>query len=285
RIYSVPDLAPLVDIFSPGYNINLPYDMKVGIGIRCSDDYGLKNGTFRYLFKDEGKKNLAMKKGAVEDTLYFIWDLSDLGLLPGDEVTYFVELTDNGGNITKSATYFIYFPTMEEIYQQVSKEEDMIQNELRDMQSEHREKIEEVARIQQKLMKERELSWAELEKLKEVITKEEKIIDKIEEWQVELERTIEKLNEGIVLDQKSIERLKEITKILQEIASEELKRALENFQLELEKKPEDIRKALENLKNAQEELAKALERALEILKRYRQEEKLRELAETAKELA
>ncbi|MGB3480033.1 MAG: hypothetical protein WBB67_12855, partial [bacterium] len=33
QLYTVPDLAPLVDIFSPGHNIHLPYDMKVSIGM------------------------------------------------------------------------------------------------------------------------------------------------------------------------------------------------------------------------------------------------------------
>jgi hypothetical protein len=285
QLYVVPDLAPLVDIFSPGHNIHLPYDMKVRIGIRCSDDYGLKNVTFHSLFKKEETITLAVKKGAVEDTLFHLWNLADVGLLPGDEVSYFAEVTDNAGNVTKSTTYHIYFPTIEEIYHQVSEEENMIQDGLKDMQSEHNERTEEVKRLQQKLMKERELSWVDMEKLKEVISQEEKILDKIEDWQQELEKTIEKLNEGIVLDQESIERLQQITKILQEIASEELKQALENFRSALEKKPEDIKRALENLTNVQEELAKALERTLEILKRYRQEEKLRELAETAQELA
>jgi hypothetical protein len=285
HMYTVPDLAPLVDIFSPGHNIQLPYDMKVNIGIRCSDDYGLKNALFHTLFKKEKIKTLPLEKGAVEDTLSFLWDLADMDLLPGDDISYFVEIADNAGNVTKSTTFHIYFPTVEEMYQQVSKEENMIHEGLKDVQSEHNEKIEEVKRLQQKLMKERELSWIDIEKLKEVITKEENILEKVEDWQQELEKTIEKLNDGIVLDQESIERLQQITAILEEIASEELKQALENFKAALEEKPEDIRRALENLTNAQEELAKALKRTLEILKRYRQEEKLRELAETAQKLA
>ncbi len=100
-----------------------------------------------------------------------------------------------------------------------------------------------------------------------------------------MKNTIEKLKSGIPLDQKSIEKLQEITKILQEIAPEELKRALENLKQAMNKNPEQIKQALEKLKDAQEELAKALERTLELLKRYQQEEKLKELSEQAKELA
>lgn len=284
-MYSIPDLPPLVDIFYPGYNINLPHDMQLDIGIRCSDDYGLKKGVFYYKFEEESKKILALEKGVIEDTIYFQWDISNLGLLPGDEISYFAEIIDNAGYKSRSKIYYVYFPTMEEIYEAISEKEDLIQKDLEDLQSKHTDEIEEIARIQQKIMKERKLLWADQEKLREVITKEKKILDKIDEWQAELERTIEKLNEGIVLDQESIERLQEIAKILQEIAPEELKEALENLQSVLNRKPQDIQKALENLKKNQEDIAKALERTLEILRRYRQEEKLKELAKMAKDLA
>ncbi len=284
-IYSIPDMPPLVDIFYPGYNINVPNNMQLDIGIRCSDDYGLKSGIFYYKFEEVNKKILALKKGAIEDTLYFQWDLSDLGMLPGDELSYFAEIKDNAGNINRSKTYYIYFPTMEEIYEEISEKEKFIERDLKDLQSEHTNEIEEVTRIQQKIMKERNLLWADQEKLREVITKEKEILDKIDDWQAEIERTIEKLEEGIFLDQESIERLQEIARILQEIAPDELKRALENLELALNKKPQDIEKALEDLKKNQQDLAKVLERTLELLRRYQQEEKLRELAETAKDLA
>ena len=284
-IYAVPDLTPLVDIFYPGYNINLPNDMEINIGIRCSDDYGLSKGKFYYKFKEENTKNLALKKGVIEDTIYFKWDLSDLGMLPGDEISYFAEITDNAGNINKSKTYYIYFPTMEEIYEEISKKENLVQKDLKDLQIEHSDELKEIERIHQKLMKERELVWADQEKLREAITKEKEILNKIDEWQTELERTIEKLNQGIILDQESIERLQEISKILQEIAPDELKEALENLQLALDKTPRDLQMALDKLKQSQKDLAKALERTLEILKRYQQEEKLKELAQMAKDLA
>ncbi len=284
-IYSIPDMPPLVDIFYPGYNVDLPNDMQLEIGIRCSDDYGLDKGTFYYTFEGESKKHLALERGTIEDTIYFRWDLSGMGMLPGDEISYYANIKDNAGNVSKSKTYHIYFPTMEEIYEEISKKEERIGEDLEDVQSVHAHEMEEVTRIQQKIMKERNVLWADEEKLRDAISKERDIIDKIDAWKEEIERTIEKLNEGVFLDQESIERLQEIAQILQEIAPEELKKALEDLELTLNKNPQDVERALENLKNNQQDLAKVLERTLELLKRYQQEERLRELAEMAKELA
>ena len=285
RIYAIPDLAPLVNIFYPGTNVNLPYDMKLDVGIRCSDDYGLSAGTFHFTFDKDTTTPVALKRGAFEDTVYFSWDLSDLGMLPGDEVSYYVTIRDNSGQVTQSSTYYVYFPTMEQMYEAINEKEEMLQTDIEDMHAEHGEHMEEVARIQEKLMKERELSWADQEKLSEAIREEEEILEQINQWKAELEETIEKLNEGIILDQKSIERLTEISRILEEIAPEELRQALENLRVAMEQRPGDMQRALEQMKQHQEELAKALERSLEILKRYEQEEKLRQIAEQAKALA
>lgn len=228
---------------------------------------------------------VALKSGAFEDTVYFTWDLSLLGMLPGDEVSYYVKISDNGGQVTKSSTYYVYFPTMEQMYEEVSEKETMLQADMENMATQHGEHIEEIARIQEKLMKERELSWADQEQLSEAINKEESILEKVSEWQTELKKTIEKLNEGMILDQESIQRLNEIARIMEEIAPDELRKALENLKLALEQRPRDISRTLEQVQKYQEELARSLERSLEILKRYEQEEKLRKIAEQAEELA
>ncbi|MGB9720286.1 MAG: hypothetical protein ACPL28_02240 [bacterium] len=284
-IYAIPDLAPLVEIFYPGYNINLPPDMKLPIGIKCSDDYELNRITFHYQLKKSEQISIKFKKGSIDDTIFYEWDLSDLKMLPGDRASYFVEVQDNAGQRSKSKTYYIYFPTMEQIYEEVKGKEDLVQADLKDLEQMHQEGMSEISKLEEKIKRDRELSWLDNEKLKQAINKEEQVLKKIDEWQVELKNTIEKLKSGILLDQKSFERLQEITKILQEIAPEELKRALENLKQAMNKSPEQIKQAMEKLKEAQDELARALERTLELLKRYQQEEKLKELSEKAKELA
>ncbi|UCD05198.1 MAG: hypothetical protein JSV98_08780 [candidate division WOR-3 bacterium] len=285
RIYAIPDLAPLVDIFYPGFDVNLPYDMKLDVGVRCSDDYGLAEGVFYYSFREEHSRPLPLRRGAYEDTTVFNWDLSELAMLPGDEISYYVMVRDNSGHVTRSNTYTVHFPTMEQMYEEVNEKETLLQIDIADMQTEHAEQMREAARIQEKIMKERDFSWGEQEQLSETIRKEEEILTKISEWQDELEKTVEKLKEGVILDQESIERLREISRILEEMAPEELRKALEDLRLAMEQRPADLPRALEQLKQRQDELAKALERTLEILRRYEQEEKLRQIAEQVEQLA
>ena len=132
RIYAIPDLAPLVDIFYPGFDVDLPYDLKLDIGVRCSDDYGLAAGTFCYSFRDQYLRPLPLKPGAFDDTTVFTWDLSELGLLPGDEVSYYVLARDNSGQVTRSNSYIVHFPTMEQMYEEVNEKETLLQIDLRE---------------------------------------------------------------------------------------------------------------------------------------------------------
>jgi len=284
-IYAVPDIPPQVDIFYPGYNVMIPQTMELPIGIQCSDDHGLHTVRFVYTFKETVSTALPVNRNALEDTLHFSWNLSTMQVLPGDEVTYYAEVTDNAGKTTRSQSYTVYFPTMEEIYEEISETEDYITRDLEEVQAEHTEEIEALARIQETLMKERQLSWADHEKLKDILAKEEQLLDRIDDWQAELERTIDQLEQGIVLDQQSIERLQEISRILQEIAPDELKGALEQFQKIAEQDPQRLQATIEQLKQHKEELAKALERTLEILHRYQQELALQELAHMAENLS
>lgn len=283
--YAIPDLPPLVEIFFPGTDINLPEDMKTAIAVRCSDDYGLSRVSFYYTFKNDYHRILPLRH-RLEDTLYFTWDLAELNLLPGDEVKYFVRVWDNNGHNSASKTLAVIFPTMEQIYEALRDQQDSIQDDFVELKSDHQEQQQAVERLRDKILRERDLSWRDQGQLQEIIKKESGIAEKIEQWQQELEKAVKELNQGLMLDQTAINRLQEINRILQEIAPEELKQALAELQAKMENRnPEEITRALENLARNQEELNRVLTRTLEILKRFQQETQLQELARQARELA
>ncbi len=171
-IYAVPDLAPLVEIFYPGYNVNLPPDMKMTLGIKCSDDYALSKLELKYEFQKTGSFTLNLKKGSAEDTVFYEWNLNNLRILPGDRITYYAEVQDNAGQKSRSKTYYIIFPTMEQIYEEVAGKESMVQSDLKELEKIHEQGMNEISRIEEKLKRERQLSWLDSEKLKEAISKE-----------------------------------------------------------------------------------------------------------------
>lgn len=283
-VSALPDQGPLVEIFDPGTDIEMPLAMAVTLGIRTSDDYGLKGAVLN--IDHEGSRSVPIAlAGTCEDTVYYRWNLVPLGVLPGDRVGYSVSVYDGAGNRAASRQYNIYFPTLVEIYQAVNETETTVQDSLRRLRAEQADDYRELERLTDKLKRERELSWPDRGRLKELTGRETALLEKLDAWKRQLQNTIEALSNSITLDPESIARLEEIKEILEEIAGEELRQALADLAPQIDKNAAELRRALENARNRQAEFAEALKRTLELLRRYQQEEKLHELARRARELA
>lgn len=283
-VYGIPDLDPLLEVIAPGGDIDLPPGMVVDIAAMCGDDYGLEHAWLVQESADD-RLEIPLRAGAVEDTVEYRWDLSNLLLLPGDAVHYHLEVSDNGGNCTRSETYSVRFPDIEQIYDEVAGKRSALEEDLAQYRDEHDAQAQQARRLSDKLDRERDMDWPDREKLAAILGEEEEILDKIDDWQDEIARTIEKLDQGIMVDPETMEHLEELMRLLDEIAPDELRRALENVKAQLEKRPEDIRRVMETLKRTQDELARALERMLELMKRFQEEERLRVLAENLEDLA
>jgi hypothetical protein len=116
----IPDLYPVIkaEKFVDSTNTKVLYF--VG---EASDDYGLLGLSFNYRLKRDGRdgelKTLKLPKSEGKNIQYnHIFDLTELALKPGDEVTYYFEVFDNDGvNGSKSSrtTMMVFsMPTVEE---------------------------------------------------------------------------------------------------------------------------------------------------------------------------
>ncbi|HDQ99459.1 MAG TPA: hypothetical protein ENN51_04140, partial [candidate division WOR-3 bacterium] len=120
-VRAVPDETPLVRVLRPGRDVDLPMSMQLPLLINSLDDYGLGALWLRW-DRDSLDRRARIRSlaGRREDTTLYVWDLSDLGLLPGEVIRYRVEITDNdvvsGPKTGRSDVYEVRFPTMEEIY-------------------------------------------------------------------------------------------------------------------------------------------------------------------------
>ncbi|MBI2371090.1 MAG: DUF4175 family protein [Deltaproteobacteria bacterium] len=92
-----PDEAPTVEILSPGEDLEVLGHEVLPLEYRARDDYGLR--AVRLVYTDvQGKdRSLPLEeelRGAPGVRGRFNWDLSSLGLVPGERITYRVEALD-----------------------------------------------------------------------------------------------------------------------------------------------------------------------------------------------
>ena len=97
QIRVISDAYPEADITSPAKDLEVTGDEVIPIVYTAKDDFGLT--AVRLTFQIRGEERAISLRSANEgrsvgpDT--FKWDLSGLGLVPGDSVTYRIEVDDN----------------------------------------------------------------------------------------------------------------------------------------------------------------------------------------------
>lgn len=289
RLRILADESPFVKVFIPGGDIDLPMSMQVLLGVNSIDDYGLRELSLHY-GKDSITQTVHLKtvSGKREDTTLYVWDLSSFGLLPGEVVRYYVEVTDNdivsGPKASRSEIFVIRFPTMEEIYSAVVEKTQNTQEELLPLRSKQEEISSQLTRIGEELKKSRELSWEEKRRLEGLLEKQRQLLDQVAALKEEIAQKIDEMVKGMNWDEETMERLAQLQELLAHLLPPELQEALKELGKKLAEKSPEVRPILEQVQLEQENFKKSIEQALKMLKRIMEEERLEVLARQAREL-
>ena len=162
----IPDLYPSIkaEKFQDSTDNKLMYF--VG---EAADDYGLNQLSFNYRIKSadgvQGKLNtLNIQKPSGKATRFdHVFDLKELALKPGDEVTYYFEVFDNDAvNGSKSArTNLMIFsmPTVDEFKAMEEENDEQIKDDLKKALEESKEIQKEMKKMREKLLQEKEMDW------------------------------------------------------------------------------------------------------------------------------
>ncbi|MEO0091667.1 MAG: hypothetical protein ABIK61_03025 [candidate division WOR-3 bacterium] len=285
------DEFPFVRIFSPGRDIDVPANMQVFLGMYGIDDFGI-NRFYLYWFKstsnDTARFLVKSSFGRNEDTAYYLWDLNKITFLPGDEINYYAVIYDNdailGNKSSRSEIYTIRFPTLNEIYSQVTEKTQSTIEKLSPLTKTEERIFQQLEKITDKLKEYRSLDWEEKSSLSEIIAEKQKLISEIKALQDEISNAISNLYQGLMIDKETVEKLQEISKILSEIIPQDIKEKLQNLAEQVLQKNPDWQKSLEQLKLSTEEMRQALSRALELLKNLQKEALLKSLVRKAEEI-
>ncbi|MEO0078768.1 MAG: hypothetical protein ABIK86_07220, partial [candidate division WOR-3 bacterium] len=297
RVRALGDEPPFVKLFAPGRDVDMPMSMKVLLGVNSIDDFGLGELSLHWqvvggLGADTSPaRRLRLKQisGRREDTTLYYWDLSDLGLLPGEELSYYVTVADNdlvsGPKRSRSEVFRVRFPTVTEMYDAAVRQTERTTRELGNQQSQQEQLGAELSRIAEEMKRSRELSWDEQQALRQMLSSQEGLMEQIQELRQEVQQMMEQMLEGMTLDQSSLEQLGQLQELLSQILPRELQQSLAELRRRLDQNAPDLRRALDRFQLDQERLKASIERALELLKKIAEEQRLEALARKADELA
>ncbi len=296
RIRLMTDEHPSVRILFPDDDLLLGEDMIVPLQVAADDDYGISKLAISYHrlgSADDSvittfplKLDLPNTVAVMADEM---WEMGKLTLVPGDVVEYWAVAWDNdninGPKRTESERRLIRLPTIEEIFAGVEESEQAGFDQAEQALESARDLKERVEEVIEEMKRNPEMDWEQRKEIESAIEQQNELQKQVEQLKQKIDELVEQLEKHDLLTMETLEKYQQLQELLAEIATPEMKEAMEKIQQAMEKQdPEALRKAMEQFDMDREEFLQNIERSLSILEQLQLERKMDELVKQAEEL-
>ena len=295
----MPDNPPFVEIVQPGKDIEIQLDAKLAVQAEILDDYGISRASlfFKYLHSSKSssdtiwhKMNLPLPSVQKRQTVTSFWDFNNLPVAFDDGIEYYVQATDNnninGPGIGKSKIYYIHFPSLEDIFDSFTENENKQIDKMEDVSKQSEDLKKKLEKINRELKRADEIEWDQKQQIENTLEQQKKLQDKIQDIRKDLEDIINNMEANELISPELLEKYTQLQELFQEIATPELIEAMKNLQQTLDKAdPKQVQQALQNFALNQEEFQKKIERTMELLKQVQLEQKMDQLVQKASKLS
>ncbi|MEN0004176.1 MAG: DUF4175 family protein [Bacteroidota bacterium] len=296
----IPDLYPTIK--AEKFQDSTENKLLFFVG-EASDDYGLRRLSFNYQIKKASGKQaepVVLPLGKVENRqaqFEHTFDMNELALEPGDEVSYYFEIYDNdgvnGSKSARTAPMLFAMPTVDEFEQMEEENDQKIKDNLMNALKESKDIQQEMKKMREKLLQEKELDWQDKKELEKLLERQKNLENKIEEAKQAYEENLQNQEEFSETEEQIMEKQEQLQELFEEVMSEEMQELMEKIEelmQELEK--DEALEMMEDFEMNDEELEMELDRMLEMMKQLELEkemtdaiEKMEELAEKQEELS
>ncbi|MFN0013910.1 MAG: DUF4175 family protein [Saprospiraceae bacterium] len=290
----IPDLLPQIDVkeFKDSTNTRMLF-----FAGDASDDYGLLNLTFNYQIKKAkgGQQPLVsvkVSKSAGKQTQYdYSWDIRNLSVEPGDEISYYFEVFDNDGvNGSKSARTNVMqwrMPSLEEYRKEQAQTSEEIQRDLEKALKESAKIQEEMKKLRNKVLQQKELDWKTRKDMEKTLDRQKQLQNEIQQAKDNFEKN-QKMQQDF--EQQKNEEIQEkqeqLDKMFEETVSEEMKKLMEDIEKLLqEMNKEEMLDQMQQMEMKNQDMDKQLERLQELFKQLEVENMLQQQIDQLEELA
>jgi len=299
KITSKVDEFPTLEVLQPIEDVELTKSELISMSFNLKDDYGFNKLNLNYKLTstnfgnvDEkySVKSIPIDNELTNQDVFYLWKLSDLMLASGDVVSFYFELFDNdfisGPKSVKSKIYQLRVPTMEELFKNADEVQNEAQKDIEKTLKEAETLKEDMKKLSNELKKdEKEITWDEKKKIEETAERFEKLQNEIKEAQKKINETKQNLEENNLLSKETLQKYNELQKLMDEMNSDEMKKALEQMQKQMQAMNRDkAQQSLDNMKFDEEMFKKSIERTVSLLKRIQIEQKMDEVIKRTEEL-
>tara|TARA_Y100001970_G_scaffold90730_1_gene114446 strand:- start:6840 stop:10256 length:3417 start_codon:yes stop_codon:yes gene_type:complete len=293
HISILPDNFPNIRVIKPEPIITLGNSQIIQYELEIEDDYGFKNLQLAYEIRRPDYLGVEpyismfiipeLSQDTVKQIIKTHWNLSDLMLMPDDEVHYHFELSDNdeisGPKKTISNTFIAKVPSLSDLYAKLEQEEENINEQISESIDDLIVLKNEINNMELDILKtEDELKWEEKQRVQEIIDEAKNELNKMKDISDAIESLMEQSEKHELFNPDLMGKFKELSTLLKNIIPQSLLNNLNKTQSSLEEMDlQSLKKALENMSSNISEIESELDRYIDIFKRLQVEQKLTEI--------
>lgn len=302
-VTAVPDEYPAIDVLYPGFDANLTDEMLIPFKLHIADDYGFTSLVLKYEITSQGgksKENVAVlhfsDRIKTEGDVDFNWDMSPLNLYPGDYVTYHFELADNdrvsGPKVSRTRDFVARVPSVDELVAQLDQENKQRVSNTEELIKSGKDIVQRMKNASRKLEAQskdnstKSADWQQQKELEGLAQKNQELLQKIDTLANQMNQSLDKLKDNALLSREIMEKMQQIQKLFEEVATSEMKEAQKKMMEALKSMdPEQLKQAMDKFQMSQKEMMERLERTLALLKKMQVEQKMEAMVRKAEDLA
>tara|TARA_B100001142_G_scaffold77975_3_gene78740 strand:+ start:4387 stop:7734 length:3348 start_codon:yes stop_codon:yes gene_type:complete len=293
KIKILNDLNPEIYMIEPNQkNFEINDQSQINLSFKTNDDYGLDRSWIEYNISksnsiDSDSTNYSILINDYPNLKkyqeFYVWDISQYNLYPGDQINFRVAVRDNSPNqsVARTDYYHAIYPSFEDIFTDLENREDEINDMSYEVLSQIESLDEIIEDIELDLLKASNIDWEQQQKAEESLKQMEEIFNNIENMQNAIERLQNQAEKGNKVDDKLVQKFEKFQDMLESIMTPELMEALQKMQEALNSMDiKDMLEAANNLDYNLDQFEQQIDRFIEMFELAIAEQKLNELVES-----
>lgn len=274
------------------------YNDRIYFKGNIKDDYGFSKLLFVYNKLDKDGKIISsnnvvpikIQSNVTIQDFYYYFDQNMFQLNPGEQMEYYFQVFDNdgvnGAKSTKSSVQSYRVRTMDEIEEDLQKDEEQTKSEYTDLLKESKDLAKEIEKMQQKMMQQKELSWQDKKNLEKLMKDYQKLQDQINELKEKQENHQQVENQYKDVDEDIFRKQQELQKRMDEILTDEMKEMIKELEAMMQNMNKDqIQEQMEKMKLSTQDINESLDQQLQLYKQLEVEKKLNETVKNMRDLS
>lgn len=250
-----------------------------------TDDYGFSSLRFKFIVKEKNRKVnetstiIPIKNNQTENGFFFLWNLKNIDLKPGQQIEYFFEVADNDGvngpKTTKSEIKIYQEPTQQQVAEQIAENSNTLKQKVEQTIKLANTIEKESKKLSENLLQKKTLNFEDKKAIEQLLEKQKQLDQSIKDIKEQNQKNTFQKEENNALNEELKEKQKKIDDLFNNVLDEKTRDLLKKLQQLMDQNNKDqTRNELSKMQMDNKSLKNELDRILELYKQLEFEQNL-----------